>query len=321
MDFGSPEDNEAMDNRLNNYYFTGLSHVRKEAAKWIRDHPINCIVWAAQQSVLLHSECNEDANDESDSFYDTGLSSKDKLAIISLNLGEEKVTNNQEEEDVLPTGNNNEPACPSQPASDSSDSYDEEDIVPILVRAKANCEENVGKARMIGQLIQQRKESDKKLVQNVRRRNYEHRCQYLRELGIEEEMVELEPSNPRAAIPDPLQQEINQKSAEKRAAENEKEEQRLKTLFKNTWLKEKEKESAANATRNPTLSTRRQKKSKTVVALNIFKCSTKIPHRTPHSCGEGSRITSTDVRGIGNFGQETRKSGDFGLRAIAIGQN
>ena len=95
---------------------------------------------------------------------------------------------------------------------------------------------------MIAQLIQRRKESYKKLLQNVRRRNYEHRCQYLRDLGIDEEMVELEPCNPKAAIPDRLQQEINQKSAEKRAAENEKEDQRLKTLFNNTWLKEKEKE-------------------------------------------------------------------------------
>jgi len=49
LDFGTTEDNTAMDNRMNKYFFKPLAVVDRHAAKWIKEHPMHCIVWASKQ--------------------------------------------------------------------------------------------------------------------------------------------------------------------------------------------------------------------------------------------------------------------------------
>jgi len=85
LDFGSEEDNAAMDNRLNRYFFKTLPEVKKEAAKWIQSHPMNCIVWAAEMCGAKSDTDDEEVLEEVDCF-DKGLSKKDKVAILSLSL-------------------------------------------------------------------------------------------------------------------------------------------------------------------------------------------------------------------------------------------
>jgi len=45
MDFGVVH-NEAMDKRLHKCYFKSLPRVEPDANKWLREHAIECIVWA-----------------------------------------------------------------------------------------------------------------------------------------------------------------------------------------------------------------------------------------------------------------------------------
>ena len=45
MDFGKAH-NDAMNRRLHKYYFKSLRHVDLEANHWLREHAMDCIVWA-----------------------------------------------------------------------------------------------------------------------------------------------------------------------------------------------------------------------------------------------------------------------------------
>ena len=45
MDFGKAH-NDAMNRRLHKYYFKSLPHVDPEANHWLREHAMDCIVWA-----------------------------------------------------------------------------------------------------------------------------------------------------------------------------------------------------------------------------------------------------------------------------------
>lgn len=45
MDFGA-DHNDAMDRRLHKYHFKGLPNVLPGANKWLKEHAVDCIVWA-----------------------------------------------------------------------------------------------------------------------------------------------------------------------------------------------------------------------------------------------------------------------------------
>ena len=46
----NPEDQPAMDRRLQNYTFKSLPQPNKKAAEWLRKNPMHCVVWAAEKA-------------------------------------------------------------------------------------------------------------------------------------------------------------------------------------------------------------------------------------------------------------------------------
>jgi len=55
MDFGVVH-NEAMDKRLHKCYFKSLPRVEPDANKWLREHAMECIVWA--QNIVGSTACS-----------------------------------------------------------------------------------------------------------------------------------------------------------------------------------------------------------------------------------------------------------------------
>ena len=49
MDFGEAH-NDVMKRRLNKYFFQSLPHVELEANQWLREHAMDCIVWAQKMA-------------------------------------------------------------------------------------------------------------------------------------------------------------------------------------------------------------------------------------------------------------------------------
>lgn len=49
LDFG-PSDQSAMDRRLSTYKFCSLPNPQKTAATWLRNHPMDCVLWATEKA-------------------------------------------------------------------------------------------------------------------------------------------------------------------------------------------------------------------------------------------------------------------------------
>lgn len=81
-----PEDQPAMDRRLRNYNFKSLPHPKKGAAKWLRRHPMECIVWAAAQASRCAASATEDELSDDDSVEDgiLGAAEKEELRMLCL---------------------------------------------------------------------------------------------------------------------------------------------------------------------------------------------------------------------------------------------
>lgn len=222
-----------MDNRLNKYYFKPLPNCNKEAAKWIQDHPMDCIVWAAQQ-------CNRDDNERSTvgSEHVTGLTKQDKVAIMSINL-EEDLGESVISEDVVHES--------SEQVQSSEDEAENDEVLELLQMAYNGCTHNIGKKKMIECLLNQRKKTNQKnkcLLREAKERSHERRINTLREMGVDETMVNLLPASPTAPVPDELQEEIDKCQAEKKRKETEKETKRHDAIFETPWLHKSEKELA-----------------------------------------------------------------------------
>ena len=236
LDFGSKEDNAAMNNRLNKYLFKTLPEVNKDAARWITEHPMECIVWASKQCQPSFLAARQQGVAELTAEC-TGLSKDDKQAIMKLDLKEESdVTVN------CPDTNENHPEIPQGQPQSSEDEEDDE-ILELLEGALDNCLHNVGKCKMIKSLIRQRKEMKKTAKQQYKEAMevlYRQRQDGIRNMGVSETLLDLLPANPSGQVPTPLQIEIDERRAQQHRIEKEKEESRLKRVFESTWLREKE---------------------------------------------------------------------------------
>ena len=82
MDFGDAH-NDAMNRRLHKYVFKPLPHMEPEANKWLREHSMDCIVWA-QNMAGADSETVTTQNDD-------GLAAEDVRRILSVSLVEENL--------------------------------------------------------------------------------------------------------------------------------------------------------------------------------------------------------------------------------------
>ncbi|KAK3721650.1 hypothetical protein QZH41_003673 [Actinostola sp. cb2023] len=250
LDFGSEEDNAAMDNRLNRYFFKTLPEVKKEAAKWIQSHPMNCIVWAAEMCGAKSDTDDEEVLEEEVNCFDKGLSKKDKVAILSLSLDDAVDEQAQDFEegstDPVPTvvdqviGTSQDE---NQESHDSAEYFDDDDDIPLFERAKLTCAWNLGKGRMIDGMIAQikaRQNVIRREISKSRKAEYKRRQEHLRSLGVDESLLEMLPRDPRSPRPTPLRQEIAEKKALQDEAEEKVEEERIKQVFESSWLHNQE---------------------------------------------------------------------------------
>ena len=72
-----PEDQPAMDRRLRCYTFKSLPNAKKKAAEWLRQHPMECIVWASKQA-----RTSRDYDESSDSSDEADLESQEEDGIL-----------------------------------------------------------------------------------------------------------------------------------------------------------------------------------------------------------------------------------------------
>jgi len=87
-----PEDQPALERRLRTYSFRSLQNPKKRAAVWLRSHPMDCIVWAAERARddVERSSSDDEAEGDCCQLMGEGLLPEcDKEALRTLSLVED----------------------------------------------------------------------------------------------------------------------------------------------------------------------------------------------------------------------------------------
>ncbi|CAH3165113.1 unnamed protein product [Porites evermanni] len=92
------EDQQAMAQRLRDYFFKCLSSPKKKAAQWPRKHPMECVVWAASKARVDTDEEESSDDDDEGALLET---EKEVLRNVQLtNLLADLRANPRDEEDT-----------------------------------------------------------------------------------------------------------------------------------------------------------------------------------------------------------------------------
>jgi len=159
------------------------------------------------------------------------------MAIMAIDLTEDILDHNDTSSDQLIVANTEDAT-----AGQNSDEEDDE-IVALLENTLTQCRFNVGKKQMILYLIEYRKKAnciDRQQMIEVADIFYRQRQKSLRDIGVSEDLLYLLPINHDSPIPSELQSEIDQRRAQQKRRDDEKEEARVKGIFESTWLHEQE---------------------------------------------------------------------------------
>ncbi|KAL9978136.1 hypothetical protein ACROYT_G015623 [Oculina patagonica] len=129
-----PEDQPAMERRLRTYSFKSLQNPKKRAAAWLRNHPIDCIVWAAERARSDEDEANSSGDEGKVDCQVVGeglLSECEKKALRTLPLVEDEEAKQAQTESNLHEDDSS--------SDEDENKQDEEQTVGVLERALQKC--------------------------------------------------------------------------------------------------------------------------------------------------------------------------------------
>lgn len=235
------EDQPAMDRRLRNYTFKSLAVPKKRAADWLRKHPMECVVWAAENA--RRSEEEDDSSDTSDeedgseNDNDDGtLPQTEKEALRKMVLGDVVIDPSQDSgdelEDVMESGQN------------SVEDHDDSNECPSIAALKniiEECSPVSIRHRQAARVLEMRLEENARL-QDWQRQDHLRRQQHLMTRGVTREHVELLPEDGTDFLPTPIVEDLanfrRQSLREELAARRKK----ARDAFQVPWLQSTERE-------------------------------------------------------------------------------
>lgn len=245
MDFGVAH-NEAMDKRLHKYYLKSLPRVEPDANKWLREHAMECIVWA--QNIVgstARSATPEPVVSEQ------GLPEDDLQNILTVSLIDEEAEDS------------NQPQCSQAGArstqSSSESDADDSDAAEIEVLRVEHAKASEGSLRqrhlktMLANLEKSQK-AKKRLSKTVRNYRLASHRAMLVDLGVvDQSEVSQLVTDPDEPLPAYLEKEQNKALEEKQKRLEEKqrrkEQENIRIAFENPWLLNMEKEMTEQSIR------------------------------------------------------------------------
>ena len=252
LDFGSKVDNEAMENRLTKYFFKPLPEVVPEAALWLKEHPMHCIVWAA--NVVKQHKHKLVVNEETSKEERPGLSTQDRVEIFNLKMSSEEslsIAPNEEdmESDDSQTEFNEEGTEESENEPDTQFLTCRDSLQAAKSQCLAEC--NFGKAKMVERLMLVLEEEKEKRKQQERKTNKsirERQKKWLVDLGVDKDLVSQHlPKQPDISgkLPSQLQRTASECTRQRKKEQEKKDREKTKQNFSSTWLQSQEKKMRA----------------------------------------------------------------------------
>ena len=248
MDFGA-DHNEAMDKRLHKYYFTSLPRVDPEANKWLRQHAMDCIVWA--QNIV---GSNEGSATPYPVVHEHGLPEDDLQNILTVSLIDEEAEDSSQ------------PKC-SQTSTRSTQSSSESDAditedsdaaeIEMLRAEHAKASEGSLRQRHLKMLLtnmENSQKSKKRSRKAVRNRRLASRRAMLVDLGVvDQSEVSQLITDPDEPLPTYLEREqdkaIEEKQKQREEKQRREEQEKIRQAFENPWLINMEKDMAEHSKR------------------------------------------------------------------------
>lgn len=228
------EDQPAMDRRLQVYEFSSLENPVKGAAAWLQAHPMDCIVWAAQNALPRSTMNNPDEDIDELMTYaaqEGVLLENEKEDLRNLCLTD--ILEEHSEEEEVSTSIDLQEETNTTPDK-------EENRIEKLERILMDCAEGSLRFRQISSMLNHEKRILRELRQEKRKRQL-HRDAFLTARGVSTEEIELLADDPTTtSYPAPIAAKLEEYDHLQREKAKKDREATAQKVFENQWLRKTE---------------------------------------------------------------------------------
>ena len=232
LNFGG-EDQKAMEKRLRMYTFKSLAEPKKRAADWLKQHPMECIVWAAAQAATLSHGSGNDGDDDRNSSNDESLELQDDDGEL-----DEK---EKESLRLFTPFENGSHAVPDHPNPDAQclevaeeHQSETDDRLLAVETALKNTNKDTLRYRHAQELREKERE---RIAEN--QRQYQRKQERYKALGVSTQNMELVPKED-VPNPTPINLDLRQFAEKQRNANQEARRLKCRSVFQEKWLRDAE---------------------------------------------------------------------------------
>ena len=188
-----------MDKRLRAYQFKRLENLKKKAVAWLRKHPMECVVWAAEQAKWSKPDSDSDGTDsdvENKQDQEGNLQQEEKQELKALSLTDPPVKDGKSGEAEL-----NDEECPDAGAEQSNN----EDLEPanatpsnIIVDLRAALSRAYPGSLRYRQVEHMLREQEQRIAsrRNLAEKKHQLQKASLRKRGVSTQTADLLPMEP-----------------------------------------------------------------------------------------------------------------------------
>ncbi|KAL9960800.1 hypothetical protein ACROYT_G034302 [Oculina patagonica] len=202
----------AMDKRLRTYYFRKLENPKKKAVAWLRKHPMECVVWAAEEAkrCTTDTESDEADSDEENAQDEEGsLQQKEKEDLRALSLTDPPVKETRPGEAE---------ASDEESSAAGTEQSDDDDVTDSTTSDDALVELRATLSRLDPESLR------------------------YRERGVSTQTADLLPMEQDTVMPTPIQTELQDHCDQQRDQEERDRRENAREAFKGAWLRRTERE-------------------------------------------------------------------------------
>ena len=233
MDFGEAH-NDAMNRRLHKYFFRSLPQVNPEANQWLREHAMDCIVWA-QQMVATNSTTTQTGRTLGE--REDGLQSEDIQRTLSVSLLDDHAPECSTEGGEISLTNEEEREAESESSDENEGNKHIDKLRHELEKVVPGCLRHRHLAQMLRTEEHKKREEERSRAERRRKRE-----DFLRSRGVSNANLSLLPDDLDDPTPSPIARDLQRYDQARVAAEEQASREAAREAFLGTWLRSTEKD-------------------------------------------------------------------------------